>query len=289
MYDSRISWLFCRGGVKKGELVPEHVVQPCLIHRRFIHKTTGISGIRHKQQASLPYRFIYFHSRVFLWFVAWTIETDLLLIGLLEESEIMAYYKNCIVSYLTVIFLFCMAGSSANAATLNVIDNQLHGASGVIVGGSSYDVQFVNTCAEAYGVCSPSAVLLFDNKADADLASQALLVQVFLDGVRGPFDTSPDRTFGIESTRGGAIVTFYKIDTSDGDGFASTVINQPQNDDLFYPGSVWRDYDRFFEEHQFAYAKWTVSTVPLPAAFPLYGAGIAILGFVGWRRQRRAN
>jgi len=31
-----------------------------------------------------------------------------------------------------------------------------------------------------------------------------------------------------------------------------------------------------------------ISTVPLPAAFPLYGAGIAVLGFIGWRRKRKA-
>jgi len=30
-----------------------------------------------------------------------------------------------------------------------------------------------------------------------------------------------------------------------------------------------------------------LSVVPLPAALPLYGTGLAILGFIGWRRQRR--
>lgn len=32
----------------------------------------------------------------------------------------------------------------------------------------------------------------------------------------------------------------------------------------------------------------TVSAVPLPAALPLYGAGIAVLGFMGWRRRKNA-
>jgi len=31
----------------------------------------------------------------------------------------------------------------------------------------------------------------------------------------------------------------------------------------------------------------TVSAIPLPAAFPLYGAGIAFMGFIGWRRSRK--
>ena len=32
----------------------------------------------------------------------------------------------------------------------------------------------------------------------------------------------------------------------------------------------------------------SVSAVPLPAALPLYGAGLAIMGFFGWRRKRPA-
>jgi hypothetical protein len=38
----------------------------------------------------------------------------------------------------------------------------------------------------------------------------------------------------------------------------------------------------------FEYANLTVSAVPLPAAFPLYGAGLAVLGFLGWRRRRKS-
>ena len=32
-----------------------------------------------------------------------------------------------------------------------------------------------------------------------------------------------------------------------------------------------------------------VSAIPLPAALPLYGAGIAILGFLGWRRKKQIS
>ena len=31
-----------------------------------------------------------------------------------------------------------------------------------------------------------------------------------------------------------------------------------------------------------------VSSIPLPAALPLYGAGLAVMGFIGWRRRRKA-
>ncbi len=32
----------------------------------------------------------------------------------------------------------------------------------------------------------------------------------------------------------------------------------------------------------------TVSAVPVPAALPLFGTGLGILGFLGWRRRRKA-
>ncbi len=32
-----------------------------------------------------------------------------------------------------------------------------------------------------------------------------------------------------------------------------------------------------------------VSAIPLPAALPLYGAGIAVLGFIGWRKRKSAG
>ncbi|MEH6546621.1 MAG: VPLPA-CTERM sorting domain-containing protein, partial [Sneathiella sp.] len=32
-----------------------------------------------------------------------------------------------------------------------------------------------------------------------------------------------------------------------------------------------------------------ISAVPLPAAFPLYGAGLAALGFMTWRRRNKAK
>jgi hypothetical protein len=33
----------------------------------------------------------------------------------------------------------------------------------------------------------------------------------------------------------------------------------------------------------------TLSAVPIPAALPLFGTGLGILGFLGWRRRRQAQ
>ncbi|MDF2366970.1 VPLPA-CTERM sorting domain-containing protein [Sneathiella sp.] len=42
------------------------------------------------------------------------------------------------------------------------------------------------------------------------------------------------------------------------------------------------------DSNAFEYANLTVSAVPLPAALPLYGAGLAVLGFFGWRKRRKS-
>ena len=48
---------------------------------------------------------------------------------------------------------------------------------------------------------------------------------------------------------------------------------------IFGPNQTARRFDAL---------AFAVETVPLPAALPLFGTGLAILGFVGWRRKRAA-
>ncbi len=52
-------------------------------------------------------------------------------------------------------------------------------------------------------------------------------------------------------------------------------------------GGISADYS----PHGGSYAKYTgqfrISAIPLPAALPLYAAGMAVLGFLGWRRKQR--
>jgi hypothetical protein len=50
------------------------------------------------------------------------------------------------------------------------------------------------------------------------------------------------------------------------------------------------DEIRFLSDtNAFEYANVEVSAVPLPAALPLYGAGMALLGFLGWRKRKAAH
>ncbi len=52
--------------------------------------------------------------------------------------------------------------------------------------------------------------------------------------------------------------------------------------DLFGIGAISSDDDFKLES-----LTVSVSVVPLPAALPLYGAGIAVLGFIGYRRKKK--
>jgi len=102
-----------------------------------------------------------------------------------------------------------LAGA-AQAATLNVVGGQLMGASNVLVDGNLYDVQFLDgNCFDLYNGCAAlTGVFPFNARidgSDADNAeavriqnavSQALLDQVFLDGVEGLFDSDPSLTNG---------------------------------------------------------------------------------------------
>jgi hypothetical protein len=103
--------------------------------------------------------------------------------------------------------LFFVAGA-AQAATLNVVGGQLMGASNVLVDGNLYDVQFLdgncfdlyNGCAEGTGVFPFTAKFWSGvgapDQSVENAVSQALLDQVFLDGVEGLFDSDPSLTNG---------------------------------------------------------------------------------------------
>jgi hypothetical protein len=92
--------------------------------------------------------------------------------------------------------------STANAATLLVNGSGiLTGATDVNVGGTLYDVEFVDgTCVALFDGCDSANDFDFSTEADALAASQALLDQVFVNTAQGSFDSDPSLTFGCSST-----------------------------------------------------------------------------------------
>ena len=108
----------------------------------------------------------------------------------------MRRYSALSVDLLLLLVVLFLAASTASAATLNVIGGQLFGASGVIVDGSSYNVEFLDgTCIALYDGCNDVSDFTFQTEAAAVLASQALLDQVFVDSA-DLFDTDPTLTNG---------------------------------------------------------------------------------------------
>ena len=59
-------------------------------------------------------------------------------------------------------------------------------------------------------------------------------------------------------------------------------------DVLITTASAFDSFQFISTDDSFEYANLQVSVVPLPAALPLYGAGMAIIGFIGWRRRKNS-
>jgi len=96
---------------------------------------------------------------------------------------------------IVVALLLLAFNSSATAAPiLQVVGGELMGATGVDVGGTLYDVAFVDgSCIGQFSGCdNASADFAFTTDSAAFDATLALLDQVFLDGPSGAFDSQPD-------------------------------------------------------------------------------------------------
>lgn len=82
----------------------------------------------------------------------------------------------------------------------------------------------------------------------------------------------------IDTVTGGDVISFFGLTPGASD--VNLMIQAVGNFDSIVFASTG---------NAFEYANISVTAVPLPAALPLYGAGIAVLGFVGWRKRKKAN
>ena len=175
-------------------------------------------------------------------------------------------------SLLFVAVLFSM-GSTATAATLNVVGGQLLGASGVIVDGSSYNVEFLDdSCIALYAGCDDVSDFTFQSSSAAGLAAQALLDQVFLDGP-DLFDTDPELTAGCSLTSFCNAVTPYIVTGGFVDAFVAS--NFSGSDSTIDVDNWAIPSDSLNDNVGSVYAVW--SPVPEPGTAVLMGLGLVAL------------
>lgn len=180
-----------------------------------------------------------------------------------------------------------MAGiaGTASAAVLNVSGGQLLGAQNVDIMGTLYDVTFEDgTCTSIFGGCDELSDFAFNDEASATSAAQALLDQVFIDLPEGNFDTDPELTTGCTDTDGCTVFIPWSISAR----LADVVFahNAPGTDDAGCCGGVPDSLDLTGAASSTFGRFAPVAVVPLPPAALLFGAGLAGLTLLGWRRRQ---
>jgi hypothetical protein len=181
----------------------------------------------------------------------------------------------------------CLLAPAAHASVvLQVSGGKLTGATGVVVDGNTYSVEFRDgLCKILFSNCS---VFTFTTSIGAEAASHALLDQVFVNGLLGNFDDRPELTTGCTSVNLCLALTPFEQDES---GFivAGFAVNRNQayeaiegfEDDTMI--GKQRAYDTTLDG-VYVYAVWAKdATVPEPGTLPLLGLAGAGLA----RTQRR--
>jgi hypothetical protein len=190
--------------------------------------------------------------------------------------------------------LAIVSGAAHAAVVLKFSGGELSGASGVVVNGAVYDVEFRDgTCDSVFNGCNAST-FAFTSLAAADAASQALLDFVFKDSSAGAFDTDPKRILGCGEDLDDndcRAFTPYEVDIVNPptDVSYSIATNLEGVGGFIATGGGKSTSNRSTSGDSGGTAVWAVWTrvqaVPEPGTLAL--VGVAALALAGLRRRQR--
>ena len=176
------------------------------------------------------------------------------------------------------------------AATLNVVDNQLVGASGVNLGGELFSVEFVDaSCVDVFNGCDAVSNFDFQTSKDATAASQALLDQVFTDSNSERLNDPLTFVNGIEDSALAQFATPWTlpgVSINDEATVGASVLEFRGDFLTDEIGDFLRSVSGGADDESGVFAVWSadsITPVPLPAGGALLLTGLG--AFVALRRR----
>jgi hypothetical protein len=188
-----------------------------------------------------------------------------------------------------LVALGCASLAHAEPVLLVDASGFLTGARHVAVGGTFYDVSFIEgTCSEVFAGCDDASDFQFATDEDASAAAGALLGRVFVDVPSvGRFDTQPELTFGCTDPSLCIAAIPAGIGSPGGVVFGQLAYNTARGD-LVTNFNFLFDFNASADEGA-VWARFTpAAPVPEPGSLLLVGSGLSA-AVATLRRRKKAE